>query len=83
MALLEIGGLKKTYPTGERALRGVDLTVESGEMVAVLGLSGSGKSTLLRCINRLVEPTEGEVRLDGVCVTTLDKRGASAPAPKA
>ncbi len=75
MALIEISGLKKTYPTGERALRGIDLTVESGEMVAVLGLSGSGKSTLLRCINRLVEPTDGEVSLDGVRVTSLDKRG--------
>ncbi len=75
MALLDIDGLKKTYPTGEKALRGIDLAIEEGEMVAVLGLSGSGKSTLLRCINRLVEPTEGEVSFDGVRVTKLDKRG--------
>ncbi len=75
MALLDIDGLKKTYPTGERALRGIDLAVEGGEMVAILGLRGSGKSTLLRCINRLVEPTEGEVSFDGVRVTKLDKRG--------
>ena len=82
MALLEIDGLKKTYPTGEQALRGIDLAVEGGEMVAILGLSGSGKSTLLRCINRLVEPTEGEARvlrmyygLDGQEGMTLEEIG--------
>ena len=59
MALLEIRGLRKTYPTGERALDGVDVSVDAKQVVAILGLSGSGKSTLLRCINRLVEPDEG------------------------
>lgn len=75
MALLQIEGLKKTYPTGEAALRGIDLAVDGAEVIAVLGLSGSGKSTLLRCINRLVEPSEGVVVLDGVRVTDLDRRG--------
>ena len=75
MALLEVTGLKKTYPTGETALRGIDLAVDGAEVIAVLGLSGSGKSTLLRCINRLVEPTEGLVVLDGVRVSELDRRG--------
>ena len=73
MALLEIQGLKKTYPTGEVALHGVDLWVHAQEVVAVLGLSGSGKSTLLRCINRLVEPDAGNVVLDGVELTALDR----------
>ena len=75
MALLEVVGLKKTYPTGETALRGIDLAVDGAEVIAVLGLSGSGKSTLLRCINRLVEPSEGLVVLDGVRVSELDRRG--------
>ncbi|MDP6708900.1 MAG: phosphonate ABC transporter ATP-binding protein [Alphaproteobacteria bacterium] len=74
MALLEIQGLKKTYATGETALRGIDLAVDGAEVVAVLGLSGSGKSTLLRCINRLVEPSAGRIVLEGVEVTGLDKR---------
>ena len=74
MALLEIRGLKKTYHSGDMALRGVDLCVHAQEVVAVLGLSGSGKSTLLRCINRLVEPDAGHVVLDGVEITALNRR---------
>ena len=73
MALLEIEDLKKHYPTGEKALRGVDIVVEKREIVALLGLSGSGKSTLLRCINRLVAPDSGRVVLDGVEITGLGK----------
>ena len=74
MALLEIANLRKTYATGEVALRGVDVSVEAHEVVAILGLSGSGKSTLLRCVNRLVEPDGGRVTLDGVDITRLGKR---------
>jgi phosphonate transport system ATP-binding protein len=73
MALLEISQLKKTYGTGELALKGVDVSVEAQEVVALLGLSGSGKSTLLRCVNRLVEPDSGQVVLDGVDITSLGK----------
>jgi len=58
---LEIGELCKTYPNGTRALIDVDLSVDFGEIVAIVGLSGAGKSTLLRCINRLVEPTSGSI----------------------
>jgi phosphonate transport system ATP-binding protein len=57
------------YPGGIRALSGVDLEVREGEFLAVLGLSGSGKSTLLRCINRLVDPTEGRVWIFGEEIT--------------
>jgi len=71
MSLLNINGIKKTYHTGEVALNGVDISVNAREIVAVLGLSGSGKSTLLRCINRLVEPDEGSITLDGVEITRL------------
>ena len=74
MAFLTIRNLKKTYATGETALRGVDIDVEEREIVALLGLSGSGKSTLLRCINRLVEPDSGDVILDGLEITKLGKR---------
>lgn len=74
MAFLTVRDLRKTYPTGETALRGVDIDVEERERVALLGLSGSGKSTLLRCINRLVEPDSGEVILDGTGITKLGKR---------
>ena len=53
-------------------LRGVDLAVAPGEVVCVIGPSGSGKSTLLRCVNRLEEPTSGQVFIDGVDITDPD-----------
>lgn len=74
MALIEIKGLTKIYgQKGKtvKALRGVDLTVEAGEIFGVIGLSGAGKSTLIRCINRLEEPTEGSVIVDGRNLTSL------------
>ncbi len=67
--MLEIQNLTKVYPDGTVALRQVSFTVEPGEFLVIIGLSGSGKSTLLRCINRLIEPTEGSIRWDGVDVT--------------
>jgi len=59
-AIVRIRGLKKAFGDNE-VLRGVDLEVDKGEVVVILGPSGSGKSTLLRCVNRLEEPTGGEV----------------------
>jgi ABC-type polar amino acid transport system ATPase subunit len=66
-AQIEIRGLSKSYG-GFAALRGIDLEVAEGEVVAIVGPSGSGKSTLIRCINRLESGERGEIRVDGVPV---------------
>ncbi|OUO92497.1 phosphonate ABC transporter ATP-binding protein [Gordonibacter sp. An230] len=63
--LLELRGLSKSYDGRARALDDVSLEVRRGEFVSVIGSSGAGKSTLLRCVNRLVDPTEGSVAFDG------------------
>ncbi len=66
---IRVADLGMVYPGGVRALEGVSLDVHRGEFLAVLGLSGSGKSTLLRCINRLIDPTEGKVCILGDEIT--------------
>lgn len=73
-ALLDVAGLTKDYGTGRRALDAVSFDIRSPQLVGVIGSSGAGKSTLIRCINRLVEPTSGSVKLHGDEITTL-KRG--------
>ena len=65
---IHLVGVSKTYPTGTVALRAVHLCVGPGEIVSLLGPSGAGKSTLLRCVNGLVRPTAGQVRVDGLLV---------------
>lgn len=69
--MLDIQDLVKRYGDGEPVLKGLDLSVEERSVTAVIGSSGAGKSTLLRCINRLVEPTSGSIRLNGMELTTL------------
>ncbi len=69
--MLRLEGLDKTYATGDRALKAVDLEVPKGQVLALIGPSGAGKSTMIRCINRLVEPTGGKAHLDDVELTTL------------
>lgn len=71
--MLEVKNLTKIYEGGVKALDNVSFSVEKGEFLAVIGLSGSGKSTLLRCINRLIEPTEGQIIWDGVDVTAANQ----------
>ena len=58
------------YSGGVHAVRGISFSVKEGESVAIIGSSGSGKSTVLRCINRLIEPTEGEVYLKDEQINT-------------
>ena len=72
--MIGITDLVKQYPTGIRARRGIGLRITEPQVVAVIGSSGAGKSTLIRCINRLVEPTSGSVKLDGLEITTLNRR---------
>ena len=76
MVILETRDLKKQYGTGEtavHALAGVNLSVENGEFVAVVGTSGSGKSTLLHMLGGLDTPTSGEVFVDGKKLSELKK----------
>ena len=68
--VLSIRDLHKIYPGGVHAVKGVSFDVHEGESVAVIGSSGSGKSTVLRCINRLIEPTEGAIELRGEQINT-------------
>jgi phosphonate transport system ATP-binding protein len=70
--MLEVKNLTKIYDDGTVALRNVSFEVADGEFLIIIGLSGSGKSTLLRCINRLIEPTEGQIIWDGVDITAAE-----------
>ncbi len=72
--MLRLENLEKRYPTGDLALKGIDLEVPKGQVMALIGPSGAGKSTLIRCVNRLIDPTAGKVWLDGTDVTTLGSR---------
>ena len=74
--VIDVHGVKKVYKTGSNevaALKGVDLTVKQGELVAIMGSSGSGKSTLMNILGCLDVPTEGTYTLDGIRVEGLSK----------
>ena len=68
MSMIEVKGLKKSFGDLE-VLKGIDQYIEKGEVLCIIGPSGSGKSTMLRCINRLEEPTAGEIWIDGEMIT--------------
>lgn len=67
--MIRLRGLRKVFPPDRVALDGVDLDIAAGQFVMVIGQSGAGKTTLLRCLNRLMEPTAGEILLNGSHVT--------------
>jgi len=71
--MLQVRNLTKIYDGGVLALDNVSFDAPEGQFLAVIGLSGSGKSTLLRCINRLIEPTAGQVLWNGVDITNLSE----------
>ena len=76
MSYVEIRDLHKTYDTRKEALevlKGIDLSVERGEIYGIIGFSGAGKSTLARCINRLETPDGGSVKVGGVDILALSK----------
>jgi phosphonate transport system ATP-binding protein len=69
--MLRIKGLTKRYRTGDLALKGIDLDVPDGQVMALIGPSGAGKSTVIRCINRLVEPSAGSIALNDTDIVKL------------
>jgi phosphonate transport system ATP-binding protein len=71
--MLKVEHLSMVYPDGTVALRDVSFEVKEGEFLGIIGLSGSGKSTLLRCINRLLEPSEGKIIWNGRDITHIDQ----------
>lgn len=80
MEILRCEGLSKVYGSGENrvvALDGIDLSVEKGEFVALIGASGSGKSTLLHILGSVDEPTEGKVIVGGTDISTLSRTEAA------
>ena len=74
-SVIEFKNVSKTYPNGVKGLKNVNLTIDQGEFVAIIGLSGAGKSTLIRTINRMIDITEGQLIVDGVDVMTLHGKG--------
>lgn len=74
MPLLEAHDVSKEYVKGVKALSDINFSIDQGEIVSIIGPSGAGKSTLLRCINRMIDTTDGEMIFDGVNVGEI-KRG--------
>lgn len=72
--LIELRGINKTYPNGFVALKNIDLSVSKGDIMGIIGYSGAGKSTLIRIINRLEEPSSGEIHIDGVDLLSLKEK---------
>lgn len=79
--VIEVDALTKSYDAGEvrvDALRGVSLRVPRGEMLAIMGPSGCGKTTLLNCLSGIDDPTEGDVRIEGVSLASMDDNERTA-----
>jgi phosphonate transport system ATP-binding protein len=74
MPILEFQSVSKTYNNVTKALTDVSFSVDEGEFVSIIGPSGSGKSTILRCINRLVDATQGSIKFDGHDINHANKK---------
>ena len=72
--MIEFKHVDKVYPNGTKGLKDVNLTIDQGEFVAIIGLSGAGKSTLIRTINRMIDVTGGQLIVDGIDVMSLKGR---------
>ncbi len=75
--MITIENLSKSFESGGKkiwAVKDVNIHINKGEIFGIIGLSGAGKSTLIRCLNRLEEPTEGKITIDGVNITNLNKK---------
>ncbi|MFP3488458.1 ATP-binding cassette domain-containing protein, partial [Staphylococcus sp. SIMBA_130] len=73
--MIEFKQVHKQYPNGLLALKDIDLQIDQGEYVAIIGLSGAGKSTLLRCVNRMHDISSGSLKVDDVEISTLRGKG--------
>lgn len=69
--MIEFKDVSKVYPNGTKGLQHIDLQIEQGEFIAIIGLSGAGKSTLIRTINRMIDITDGQLIVDGTDVMSL------------
>ena len=77
--MIKFENVSVTYPGGVEALKDLDLEINQGDFIIIVGLSGAGKSTLLRTINNLVKPTNGTVYLEGKDVTTVSYTHLTLP----
>jgi phosphonate transport system ATP-binding protein len=69
--MIKFVDVKKTYLNGVQALKGVNLEINDGEFVAIIGLSGAGKSTLLRLINKMIDITSGQLYIDDIEISSI------------
>ena len=70
--MIQFQHINHQYPSGEKVIHDLSLTIPEGKLIALIGPSGAGKSTLLKMVNRLVEPTEGTIFVDGKNVTDVN-----------
>lgn len=73
--MIEFRNVSKMYPNGTKGLNNINLKIQKGEFIVMVGLSGAGKSTLLRSVNRLHEITEGEIIIEGESITSAKGKG--------
>ena len=72
--MIKIENLVKVYENGFKAVNDISLEVKKGEIFGIIGLSGAGKSSLIRCINRLEEPTSGNIFIDGKDIVKMNDK---------